>query len=158
VGELETDLRQLWSGPINWFSDWPCGDVPRSGSIVYTIWNKDEGFIYVGMSGRQHTLNRPPSPSAKGPWGRLDSHAKGRRSGDQFCVYVCDRLVLRTLHNRIQDIADGTLSLDAETQDYVRANLGFRWITATDGNSADRIERSVQRGEAPCGPPILNPL
>lgn len=23
-----------------------------------------------------------------GPWGRLNSHASGRRSGDQLCVYV----------------------------------------------------------------------
>jgi len=28
---------------------------------------------------------------------RLRSHASGRRSGDQFCIYVADRFVLPTL-------------------------------------------------------------
>ena len=29
--------------------------------------------------------------------GRLKSHASGRRSGDQFCIYICDRFVVPTL-------------------------------------------------------------
>ena len=45
------------------------------------------------------------------PLGRLASHASGRRSGDQFLIYVCDRLVLPRLGNRIGEIAGGALSL-----------------------------------------------
>ena len=116
---------QLINGAIHWFSDWSTTDVPRSGAVVYTIWNRQGSFIYVGMSGRSFTGGAEGNGKA-GPWGRLNSHASGRRSGDQFCVYVADRLVLPTLHNRIPEIADGTLSLDVATRDYIRTNLEHR--------------------------------
>ena len=38
---------------------------------------------------------------------RLDSHRSGRRSGDQFAVYVCDRLVLQTLSQAARSKSDG---------------------------------------------------
>jgi hypothetical protein len=81
-----------------------------------------------------------------------------KRSRDQFCVYVADRLVLPTLHNRISEIAEGTLSLDVATRDYIRVNLGFRWLTMESGKAAFELERRLQRGEAECGKPLLNPL
>jgi hypothetical protein len=80
------------------------------------------------------------------------------RSGDQFCVYVADRLVLPTLHNPIAEIADGSLSLDNATRDYIRMNLGFRWVCMESGKAAFELERRLQRGEAVCGKPLLNPV
>jgi len=109
------------------------------------------------MSGRSFT-GETESNGRAGPWGRLNSHAIGRRSGDQFCVYVADRLVLPTLHNRIAEIADGSLSLDKATRDYIRANLGFRWVAMENGKVAFELERRLQKGEAPCGKPLLNPV
>lgn len=153
---LDYSMR-LTSGAIHWFSDWSTGDVPRTGAVVYTIWNREGFFIYVGMSGRSFTGGAGGNGKA-GPWGRLNSHASGRRSGDQFCVYVADRLVLPTLHNRITDIANGTLSLDNATRDYIRANLGFRWVYMESGKAAFELERRLQRGEATCGKPLLNPV
>jgi hypothetical protein len=147
----------LTSGLIHWFCHWPTGDVPKSGAVVYTIWDQQERFIYVGMSGRGFTDGAQVSGKA-GPWGRLNSHASGRRSGDQFCVYVADRLVLPTLHNRIVEIADGSLSLDRATREYIRSNLGFRWVAMESGRAALDLERRLQRGEAQCGKPLLNPL
>jgi hypothetical protein len=48
------------------------------------------------------------SEYAQGIYTRLQSHASGRRSGDQFSVYVADRLVLPTLsHDDINAIALG---------------------------------------------------
>jgi hypothetical protein len=122
-------FTHLASGPIRWFSDWPAGDVPRSGAVVYTIWNREGSFIYVGMSGRSFTGGSDGTGGA-GPWGRLNSHAAGRRSGDQFCVYVADRLVLPTLHKRIAEIADGSLSLDeplATTSGRTLGSGGLQW-------------------------------
>lgn len=156
--ELQSSLLGLLtSGPIHWFSEWPTGDVPRSGAVVYTIWNREGAFIYVGMSGRSFT-GRAEGNGKAGPWGRLNSHASGRRSGDQFCVYVADRLVLPTLHNRISGIAEGSLSLDAATRDYVRTNLGFRWTIMESGKAAFELERRLQKGDAACGTPLLNPV
>ena len=150
-------IRALTISPLHLFANWPTGNVPRSGAVVYTIWNREGSFIYVGMSGRSFTGGTEGSGKA-GPWGRLNSHASGRRSGDQFCVYVADRRVLPTLHNRISEIADGTLSLDRATRDYIRANLGFRWTMMKSGMTALELERRLQRGEAACGKPLLNPL
>jgi hypothetical protein len=126
---LDDALSLLAAGPIFWFGDWPTGAVPRSGSLVYTVWDRDGTFVYVGMSGRT------AAQSGTGPWGRLNSHASGRRSGDQFCIYVHDRLVIPSLHNRLADIGTGDLSLDRETRTYIRERLGFRWV-AVDGPGA----------------------
>ena len=134
--------------------DWPVVAVPRSGAIVYTVWNRSGQFIYVGMAGRGETS----AARGSGPFGRLNSHASGRRSGDQFCVYVCDRLVLPTLRDRIEDVAAGKLSLDGATREYVRTELGFRMVHVTDGREALQVERMVQRGALVAGRPFLNPL
>ena len=144
----------LQSGPMHWFSEWPIGSVPTSGAIVYTIWNRAYDFIYVGMSGRTQAAE---AARVSGPYGRLNSHASGRRSGDQFCIYGSDRFVLPRLQNRIAEIADGTLSLDAETRAYIRENLGFRWVTATSGKDALKLEREIQAGSLCVGKPALNP-
>lgn len=143
----------LLGGPIHWFADWPCGDAPRLGSAVYTIWDRAARFIYAGMSGRSSSQ----SASGRGPWGRLNSHAGGRRSGDQFCIYVADRLVLPRLHNRIGEIAAGTLSLDRETRAFIRAELGFRVLPASNPAQAFEWEKALCQGRTPAGAPYLNP-
>jgi hypothetical protein len=157
MGDQRNPIELLTNGPIHWFSGWPIGDVPRFGAVVYTIWNRQGAFIYVGMSGRGFTGSGERNGKA-GPWGRLNSHACGRRSGDQFCVYVADRLVLPSLHNRLADIAGGSLSLDTVVREYIRTNLGFRWIATQSGSEAFALERRLQRGEAECGKPLLNSL
>jgi hypothetical protein len=87
----------LGSGESHSFTERPKPTVPRFGAGVYTIWHIDGRFIYVGMSGRGITQETATRNSPLGLYTRLASHASGRRSGDQFCVYVADRLVLQTL-------------------------------------------------------------
>ena len=89
----------LVDGTLHSFSSWPDTTVPKGPPGVYAIWRGTE-FLYVGISWREPTLTA--SGMSKGLWGRLDSHASGRRSGDQFCIYICDRFVLGQLTN--QDI------------------------------------------------------
>jgi len=55
-------------------------------------------------------------------------------------------------------IADGSLSLDAATRDYITTNFGFRWIEMESGTAARQLEVRLQRGEAECGRPLLNSL
>lgn len=145
-----TDL--LRDGPLFWFAHWPTGNVPKVGSVVYTVWDRDGTFVYAGMSGRT------PTQSGSGPWGRLNSHASGRRSGDQFCVYVCDRLVIPSLHNRLEDLRSGALSLDRETKAYIRQRLGFRWLAVDGPVSAFALEKTIRGGAKQMGRPLLNPL
>ena len=58
---------------------------------VYVVWQGDL-LIYAGMSGRQ--IEKNLGKKKYGLITRLDSHAKGRLSGDQFNVYVANRLVV----------------------------------------------------------------
>src|SRR5215469_12447805 len=112
----------LVTGPVFRFADWPNDQVPRRAAGVYTIWRQEE-FIYVGMSGRgakaeDFVAGQGQEGQAKGMWTRLASHASGRRSGDQFNVYICDRFVIPAMTpEKQQDIGQGTLLLDQMTKD-----------------------------------------
>src|SRR5262249_21336967 len=101
-------VTELSCGSAYSFADWPNPSVSPFGAGVYTIWHKDGRFIYVVMSGRGITAETVRRNTPQGLYTRLKSHASGRRSGDQFCVYVADRLVLPTLTERdIAEIASG---------------------------------------------------
>src|SRR5262245_3964595 len=90
-------VTELSRGTACSFADWPNPSVPTFGAGVYTIWHTHGRLIYVGMSGRGITAETIRRNTPQGIYTRLRSHASGRRSGDQFCVYVADRLVLPTL-------------------------------------------------------------
>ena len=152
--DVRSLLEALEHGQLFWFADWPVTAGPRSGALVYTVWNRSGQLIYVGMAGRGESS----SARGLGPFGRLNSHASGRRSGDQFCVYVCDRLVLPAVRHRIDEVAAGRFSLDQATRDYVRTELGFPMVQVTDGREALQVGRLVQRGALSAGRPFLNPL
>ena len=55
---------------------------------------------------------------------RLASHASGRLSGDQFCVYVANRLVIPALKPEQQpQFRSGELNLDNLTKAYINERL-----------------------------------
>jgi hypothetical protein len=89
---------------------------------------------------------------------RLNSHASGRRSGDQFNVYVADRLVLPSIPQaQVAAIADAFLSFDGLVRDYIREHLGFRCSVTSTGAEALEVERTIRAGALQAGPPFLNP-
>jgi hypothetical protein len=45
-------LTELSRTATRSFADWPDATVPTFGAGVYTIWDRDDRLIYVGMSGR----------------------------------------------------------------------------------------------------------
>jgi hypothetical protein len=146
-------------GPFH-FRDWPVDEVPAVAAGVYAIWD-DVRLVYVGMSGRgrsrQELANAESSGRKVGLWTRLNSHASGRRSGDQFCVYVADRLVLPTLTAaQIDSIAAGEIRMDDLVRAIVRDHMSFRFAITTDGESASALERELREG-ALGTKPFLNP-
>lgn len=157
-------LRELAEGELWAFEDWPNASVPRVASGVYTVWNRSGDYLYVGMAGRSLTVEaiteRRGNPSARaGLRDRLNSHASGRRSGDQFCVYVADHLVLPTLRpDDISAIADGTESFDGLVKRFIRRELTYRFIETRDNLEAFEVERQARRGLEGIGKPYLNPL
>jgi hypothetical protein len=128
---------------------------------VYTIWDASR-LIYVGMAGRSFRADDvdslDESVKAKGLWTRLNSHASDRRSGDQFCVYVCDRFVVPYLSVDHQaQIGEGRLVLDKLTRQLIRDRYAYRFAVTPDGASAFALEREIQRGALKAGKPYLNP-
>ncbi len=149
---------ELAHGAAYSFSDWPNSSVPRFGAGVYTIWHNDGRLIYVGMSGRGITADTVHRNTPQGIYTRLQSHASGRRSGDQFCVYVADRLVLPTLSDaEIAAIASGRHQMDAFVRSYIHENLKYRFVMLADGAAAYAVETAIKRGDWEQGRPLLNP-
>ncbi len=157
------ELVALETGSRYTFRDWPNAEVPQVAAGVYTIWHADT-FVYVGMSGRGLTSeaiqgHRSAAARGKGLFSRLNSHASGRRSGDQFCLYICDRFVLPSLsREQIEQVAAGILSLDQRTREYVHEHLSYRFVEVASGREALNLEAAVKRGALQAGPPLLNPL
>jgi hypothetical protein len=155
------EIEVLANGPSSQFRDWPNLSLPLIAAGVYTIWDGTQ-LIYAGMAGRSLTREAITEGRraimVKGLRQRLGSHASGRRSGDQFCVYVADRLVLATLSaSEIAEIAAGELSLDARVRRYIHERLSYRWVEMADGASACALEMKIRRGLLAAGMPLLNP-
>jgi hypothetical protein len=82
-------------------------------------------LLYVGMA--ENLRNR------------LNSHAGGRRSGDQFCVYVFDRLVLPVLSaEEIRKAAEGQISLDARVRHYIRTHCSYSLVATANKTDVHR--------------------
>ena len=149
--ELEALVTSLESGTVYRFADWPLEKLRADGKPgVYTVWRGDD-FIYVGISWKE---------GSKGLFGRLASHASGRRSGDQFCIYVCDLFIVPTLTPEEQRfIAQKELRLDTLTRDFVREHLTFRSVHTPTGAEARAVETHIRRIGLPGkGQPTINPL
>lgn len=122
TSDMHAALAELRDGPLYRFADWPNPAVPNGSA--YTVWHDDQ-LVYVGMAGRAIGPGAADSAAVSGRLtgirSRLASHASGRRSGDQFCVYVFDRLILATLsREQIDDAARGQLTLDGLTRQLIR--------------------------------------
>jgi hypothetical protein len=112
-------LDMVAEGKLHFFKNWPNVEIPKVCAGIYTIW-RDRELLYVGMAGRGLAAAREIHSQGKGLASRLKSHASGRRSGDLFCLYVGDRLVLPGLTpEEIGKISNGELSLDKLFRAYV---------------------------------------
>jgi hypothetical protein len=147
-------LEALEEGPLHRFADFDTvADLPREGAAVYTIWDDAGALVYVGVSGRSAT-------SSTGPWGRLRSHWSGRRSGDQFCVYVADHYVLPELSaGQVEAIAakEPSLFMDDLVAAVIRDRFSFRVVVVPAYSTAITLETAVKSGELAAGRPRLNP-
>jgi len=93
-----------------------------------------------------------------GPFYTSPKPCQWTRSGDQFCIYVADRLVLPTLTQEvIADIASGRHQLDAFVRRYIHENLSYRFVLLPDGRAAYAVEAAIKSGRWEHGPPLLNP-
>jgi hypothetical protein len=148
---VEEQLRQLCDGTEHRFAEFATAGstVPRTGAGVYTIWDAAGVLVYVGIAGR--------NPSGSGLASRLRSHASGRRSGDQFCVYVADHYVMPDLRREeIEAIRDARLSMDQLIREHIHATFTYRFVQSDSYAEAMAVENAV-KGGALGQAPRLNP-
>lgn len=154
-------IAALTEGPSHRFNDWPNPLVPRVAAGVYTIWRGGE-FIYVGMSGRglsrdQIAGHRQGEGRQRGIFTRLASHASGVRSGDQFCVYVADRLVLpQLIPSDIESIAAVRHHFDKLVKAFIHEHFEYRFAESEDGATAGQWEDSLRLNGWKGQLPLLN--
>ena len=156
--------RKLETGQLRAFRDPLDPAVPRVAAGCYTIWDSERRLTYAGMAGRSLTADiidaaeSDPGIRVTGLRDRLASHRAGRRSGDQFCVYVCGRLVLPTLtREQIAEAAAGTRRLDDEVRRFIHDRLGYRWVATSDGCEAFELEVTLLTEGIAGSLPMLNP-
>jgi hypothetical protein len=172
---MEDHLRALGTGPLHLFTTWKRdAGVPKVAAGVYTIWRRTdvgsvaagtepEQLVYVGYAGKrlgtaQATTENKAGSRWSGLRDRLRTHTYGKRSADQFAVYVADRWVLPNLSQiDIADAAEGRLSIDALVRTYIANHLGFRWVETPNADAARKIEMLIRRGGWDHGKPLLNP-
>ena len=140
------------------FSSWSPASVPAVAAGVYAIWERDL-LLYCGMSGRGFNPESVNHKKKHGLVTRLQSHASGRLSGDQFCVYVANRLVIPAIQtDQLVLFKSGKLSLDQLTKAYIHERLDFQFTVTRTGSEAYLLEEECRSGIVFSVKPLLNPL
>ena len=117
-------------------------NIPETRSIVYTVWDSNEKFIYVGIAGTNAEFDE------RKPQSRIKQHSSGYRSGDQFCVYVHDFYVLPIIFAKKQ-YTPIKRELDKLTKDYIHNNFHYRFVDFQTKNSniiVKKIEDDIKSG------------
>ena len=140
------------------FSCWARNLIPSVASGVYAIWEKDK-LIYCGMSGVGFDKDKTQIKRKYGLVNRLNSHASGRLSGDQFCVYVANRLVIPEIKlEQLAEFSSVKLTLDQLTKAYIHNRLDFQFAVTRDGIEAQVLEEICRSGKYFGTKPFLNPF
>lgn len=125
---------------------------------VYAVWREEE-LIYCGMSGRSIVVGAEMPNKRHGLITRLHSHASGRLSGDQFCVYVANRLVLPHLTSEeLVAFESGRHTLDGYTRRLIHSALEYQFTTVSGGTEAMALEAECRKRRIFGQRPLFNPL
>ena len=139
------------------FKNWPNSKLPQVAAGIYVIWHDDQ-LIYAGMSGREIEKAIKNGKKKYGIIIRLASHANGRLSGDQFCVYVANRIVIPELkQNQLAMFRDGEVTLDQMTRKFIRSKLDYQYLLVDKSQDAYDLEMHCRRGAVFGVKPLLNP-
>jgi hypothetical protein len=147
---FELARQQLSMGPLHAFRDQPDPAIPQVAAGCYTVWDDTGRSSMQGWGGRGLTAQdievrqNDPKAKARGIRDRLAAHRSGRRSGDQFAVYVFDRFVLGSLTpEQLSAAVAGKRKLDDDVQTFIRERLFYRWWQARDGAEAFALEETL---------------
>jgi len=138
--------------PLLTFSSESIKRIPEFGSILYTVFLDRSEFIYVGIGGLAGSNARTRDPRS-----RIRQHIQGRRSGDQFCVYIQDFYVIPDLIG--SDYTPQKGYLDELVRGFIQSRLTFRFVVFQTDDSDQivrRLEREIQSGQHLNQRPIIN--
>jgi len=111
------------------------------------------------MSGREYEKALIDKKKKYGLVNRLNSHASGRLSGDQFCVYIANRFVIPSLSpDDLPKFSSGEYKLDTMTKNYIHQNLEYQYAVVESSSDAYKLEREIRQGNGFELKPTLNPL
>ena len=149
-----TNISQLFSESVELqeFSTKNIDHIPTYGSIIYTVFLDRSEFIYVGIGGLSGK-----SVKERNPRSRIIQHAQGRRSGDQFCIYIQDFYVIPSIINNEYTPKKGYL--DTLTKEFIQSRLTYRYLVLQTEDSdkiVRRLERELQNDVHKYGVPKLN--
>mgnify|MGYP003873765951 CR=1 FL=1 len=151
---MTVDISLLFSPgqPLRQFTTSNVNDIPSWGSIIYTVFLDSTEFIYVGIGGLSGKTAQDRNPRS-----RIMQHSQGRRSGDQFCIYIQDFFVIPQLIGK--DYTPKKGYLDQLTKEFIQSRLTYRYLVIQTEDSdveVRRIERELQRDMHGHGSPRLN--
>ncbi len=151
---MSHDLSSLFSAttPLRAFSTSNIAEIPSFGSIIYTVFLDGANFIYVGIGGLAGATVHDRNPRS-----RIIQHAQGRRSGDQFCIYIQDFYVIPAIISMPYEPKKGYL--DTLTKEFIQTRLTYRYLVIQTEDSdkvVRRLERELQNNEHGFGLPLLN--
>ena len=102
------------------FKNWPNHNIPSVAAGAYVIWQGGE-LLYAGMSGREIEKAIKNGKKKYGLSTRLASHASGRLSGDPFCAFVSNRIIIPEIkQNQLNKFKNGLVTLDQVTKKFIR--------------------------------------
>ena len=151
---MSVDISLLFSPdqPLRQFNTGNITDVPSWGSIIYTVFLDSTEYIYVGIGGLAGKTAQDRNPRS-----RIIQHSQGRRSGDQFCIYIQDFFVIPQLIGK--DYTPKKGYLDQLTKEFIQSRLNYRYLVVQTEDSdveVRRMERELQRDLHGHGNPRLN--
>ena len=151
---MSHDLSSLFAAttPLRAFSTSNIAEIPSFGSIIYTVFLDGANFIYVGIGGLAGATVHDRNPRS-----RIIQHAQGRRSGDQFCIYIQDFYVIPAIVSTPYEPKKGYL--DTLTKEFIQTRLTYRYLVIQTEDSdkvVRRLERELQNNEHGFGVPMLN--
>ncbi len=119
------------------------GKCTDSNKQVISVWDGDEQFIFIGISQLQKSLYR------RNPLSRMQSHAGGRRSGDQFCIYIHDIFIILKLI-KTGDYKSERDRLDKVTRQFIHDNLRYRFVSFLSDDRdviIRKLENKIKKGD-----------
>ena len=140
----DSDIQYLISSESKTFS-FSIGDIQtifkecdKELDILYSIFLNNE-FIYIGRCGVTNFQHF-----------RLNSHRLGRRSGDQFCIYIQDYYVLPLLIENLKENKEDYVfekgRLDREVGKFISENLRLKYLSVQKDDVMD-LENRIREGK-----------